>query len=994
MIRNTTAVGPEDTIRIVFMTDGQANSGNSERGLQKFTTWAKTLTCKKIHVDAIAFTTTENVEFLNRIRTPEGMFRFCKDHETLSTMFGEFFDVIGCTDTKQPVDLVLPPNSVIIGSVNTDGCPSEWPSNNGVITIELLIGKVTAQRIAISDQILEGSISSEQHHNKMYTHVTVNGTQHKVPIQVVTEGKDFYDVMLANVDRRGFELCGDSKPNNADGFQAELAPLQEQLVRCRALFNDKTLSKVDRARLRVRFVEVQGRVNQVLHYITTYSRYNTPTNQLIAEMNSLKFDGVMASARRQRQADNIAMRNNNDTVIDALNHLTYNESDLPSGPDADEFYRCFIGLESLSDIMAESPDGMLGFGVNVKRLEEVVDEPTLMGVKGISTSIVSRTAMLDAIKYQQYTDGVNLNVCGFDTLNGDTTVAMVGRSREPINAWLPLYICEAHWQRVRCLIKPTLGFLCVMDPLGYSKKQLWVMLLVLGTMCQQGNTDSFGERELTLLLAFTDTCRAMLRDNAEFAEIVTSTLGGFVRDPVLRLKDKVPNLTVLVGAMLVVPPEVAKQHGDDHFWLVLQIECLRRQCGYVYKHSGPFDASNDSTAIAGFEGNELLAGDRDVAVLTLEAIVGDNPDVVPMVAVLSPMSEVEEVEEEMEEVSQRRLIMLCERWAGILLGVTEDDEMPEDPVDFAANTQCKVLAWWDIYQREISNTMTTTAKETDQSLATTPNAINACALLLNRLVTPQYGQFDVASSVVAVVHDNYSTPVFAVASLLAKMRRDCHSPVQSFFTSLKYGLGNDGLVGDGLAVLQGVLIQCIAGSSNKAARDMAHDWVEPTDPDFMTKVCMPMQRGRDETKAAMLRTKIRQCIYNNVSRQMATEGIMTFIGLLNTVYTTRNAEYNQLLARLCEDDVTSSLMKITVLITGQFKGVNIFDRGNPKLPTGHAAKMVIDACGQDWFDSIARVVNHNTCVRHVYRACDTPNRHNHCNSNPYRICECVKCLAL
>lgn len=33
-----------------------------------------------------------------------------------------------------------------------------------------------------------------------------------------------------------------------------------------------------------------------------------------------------------------------------------------------------------------------------------------------------------------------------------------GKGREPINAWLPLYIHKAHWERVKILLKPILGY--------------------------------------------------------------------------------------------------------------------------------------------------------------------------------------------------------------------------------------------------------------------------------------------------------------------------------------------------------------------------------------------------------------------------------------------------------------------------------------------------------------------------------------------------------
>lgn len=41
---------------------------------------------------------------------------------------------------------------------------------------------------------------------------------------------------------------------------------------------------------------------------------------------------------------------------------------------------------------------------------------------------------------------------------GMVVMVCAGKGREPINAWLPLYIHKAHWERVKILLKPILGY--------------------------------------------------------------------------------------------------------------------------------------------------------------------------------------------------------------------------------------------------------------------------------------------------------------------------------------------------------------------------------------------------------------------------------------------------------------------------------------------------------------------------------------------------------
>ena len=59
---------------------------------------------------------------------------------------------------------------------------------------------------------------------------------------------------------------------------------------------------------------------------------------------------------------------------------------------------------------------------------------------------------------------------------------------------------------VQVLLKPSLGYFCTLDPLGYDYKQMDVMFMVLGNMIGQLNIETVGEHQLRLLFAFQRTC--------------------------------------------------------------------------------------------------------------------------------------------------------------------------------------------------------------------------------------------------------------------------------------------------------------------------------------------------------------------------------------------------------------------------------------------------------------------------------------------------------
>ncbi len=57
---------------------------------------------------------------------------------------------------------------------------------------------------------------------------------------------------------------------------------------------------------------------------------------------------------------------------------------------------------------------------------------------------------MDAMQHRINVDGHLSTHGGFNFgENNRMGVATVGASREPMNSWLPLYVCEQHWQRVK-----------------------------------------------------------------------------------------------------------------------------------------------------------------------------------------------------------------------------------------------------------------------------------------------------------------------------------------------------------------------------------------------------------------------------------------------------------------------------------------------------------------------------------------------------------------
>ena len=88
----------------------------------------------------------------------------------------------------------------------------------------------------------------------------------------------------------------------------------------------------------------------------------------------------------------------------------------------------------------------------------------------ISGTLVSRTSMLDALEYKINLAGHLEAHNGFSFSRNSLGYATVGSGREPINAWLPLYVTESHWERVK--VGPRLS--CIRYALCTVSREIWL----------------------------------------------------------------------------------------------------------------------------------------------------------------------------------------------------------------------------------------------------------------------------------------------------------------------------------------------------------------------------------------------------------------------------------------------------------------------------------------------------------------------------------------
>ena len=1020
-VRRSADPGPHDHVRVLFMTDGCANVGDSERGLARFSAWARQCSCAAVVVDVMAFKETGSVLFLDKIReagTQPGIYRFCTSSTVLAEMLNDVFDTVGCAAMSRTAvgAVALPAGMSIVGTATDNDCPSSWPTDEqtGLGSVSLWVSKPSlptgadAENAVIQVSLGEASVSVPV---RCLGHG--HGDDGTAP-SAKLDGGAIYGLMLAYVERRIFELCG---VDTGLAMHEEAQALQALLKKCEMVFRDRSVGKATRTALLERKQEAQSRLDKLHDLVQQGARRSVAdTNKLLSEMQSLRFDGAVKSARRQRALHCRAIKNgdSSDWVARQLAELDYDDAELPQDEESLDFFSCMLTCEDITELMADGDDQVLGFGLCVRRSEEVVDAPSLIQIADISTSLMSRSAMLDAIRFKLSIDNQESVHGGFD-MRGQLGVATVGRSREPINTWLPLYICEAHWQRVKLLMQPTLGFFCCMDPLAYDDQQLWVMMLVLGTMATQASAASFGQRELKLLLCFRETCRALVRDDLVFAGKVSSKLANFVKDPAARLKDTVTNLVTLVGGMLVVEPDVARQLSARGFWSLLQVESLRRSCGILLKHRAEGTVGELSRRILGVaaECPALSSDNATAAVERLGAIIGhDKLDPSPVFQGWTASGS-GGVGGELDgsgagagaagaadhplTLKQSAARMLA-KYGWKLQRATPGPNIAAKE----ARAEELARAWWD---DAVAKAEAAVSSIDEVRLLTTADAVAACDGLLQQLARVQrisVGGFAAAETVIDLILSSddlkEGQPLASAPPLMEALRTRRIGPKQSFLWVL---LRASACPVDPIAVLrrlQCVLLQCVIGHSNKVARAMVGrgDWVDLGSPTFVADAPAPTIARVTEAITSQRAAIATGQLMNKIGAILAcTQQLDTFIGLLALAYETRGTAYNELLRRLTDTSADVALRgdKAEVMLTGRWQGEKVFASGNPSLPGGDLAKSLEDAIGLDRLAQIVVSVRSRVCLAHQYRPSDIANRHGHCNSNPHLACGCAACRA-
>lgn len=328
--------------------------------------------------------------------------------------------------------------------------------------------------------------------------------------------------------------------------------------------------RVERAQ-RSAYIEEINSVQLELDNVRSIFLNKFSQSELAARLHALSFRGKLSKARRQRTMDDRAIKNCTllQTMEDKLKELYNSEiADIKCDLHDD------IGQLSLLDIMKDMPDDLLVLGVSAWRDEVVIDQPVCMSAQ-LSTTMLSFSTFETGALFKIDQVGQNSATGSFDYTQ--LAEVMKGTSNETINACLPIYGCDEHYQRARTMLPLICGLFFTLSESGYHPKQIPALYAILARLHRQVNSD----RHQEMVEGYRQFCAALLRDDEILIEMKVpqqfhpfNIIKEFCTNVSSHQKSELPTLDILYGCILAAGKDFEL---PDRFSSILLCEVIRRK---------------------------------------------------------------------------------------------------------------------------------------------------------------------------------------------------------------------------------------------------------------------------------------------------------------------------------------------------------------------------------------------------------------------------------
>eukprot|EP01017_Pseudomicrothorax_dubius_P036312 TRINITY_DN518_c0_g2_i1.p1 TRINITY_DN518_c0_g2~~TRINITY_DN518_c0_g2_i1.p1 ORF type:complete len:991 (+),score=252.11 TRINITY_DN518_c0_g2_i1:133-3105(+) len=315
-------------------------------------------------------------------------------------------------------------------------------------------------------------------------------------------------------------------------------------------------------------------------------------NDLIASVNALAYkDITKKSIKKQlekRAQKTVQILNEAYKSVDEISTSIDTQAlEKDYAPLVEEIGACAYSCLTFPEALKAGDCICITFDIG--RTEDTIVAPNTAIIKEIHPTVLSAASFLDSVKYSLKLSPEASG--GFDATKQGKV--FTGVARENITGALPIFICPEHWRIARQLIKPVLGWVTTLDPIGFNYDQMKTIPFLLLLHSAVGMQDSknpqakFHKRVFELL---RETCLAIMADD-ETPEVagtmradITEIYNGYVTNGEARLHDGLTNNGIFLMQLLcafelkwVQPPENPSQFWADFFPKMIEEELRRKQ---------------------------------------------------------------------------------------------------------------------------------------------------------------------------------------------------------------------------------------------------------------------------------------------------------------------------------------------------------------------------------------------------------------------------------
>lgn len=140
----------------------------------------------------------------------------------------------------------------------------------------------------------------------------------------------------------------------------------------------------------------------------------------------------------------------------------------------------------------------------------------------------------------------NQSAAGDFDYNNQGELAL-GLGNESISGVLPLFLFQEHWEVVKCKLQPLFGFMCTLDPMGYTMSQLFTIPFLVLIKALDDVAAGQTECNSRVLKYVLNTCVNLVDQNESLKRQIIEQANAFNDNPISRTADVVPSVQVLIA---------------------------------------------------------------------------------------------------------------------------------------------------------------------------------------------------------------------------------------------------------------------------------------------------------------------------------------------------------------------------------------------------------------------------------------------------------------